>query len=433
MKHSTGLLTIFLLAITACTTLPGGSTQNPVITAGPRETDTSFSFPPTLAPTPIVSIKKATLYSGPGNLNYESLGELPIGATVYPSGTYGGFVKVDAVVPSDNSNTVTGFIWSQSLPAESLFGLPVLTRDQVPWEPFFLPACSPERYDPKTGTVTIAGDSEHEGYYPRSAVWAVEAPIRVQIGALKASGGTWGNGWSNIILTGSAEMRIRSREEDGNYEIDLYRLGVGDAVKKIPLNRASSQPIQILFDQPEGSRPIGTSFSVLDEAGRVLESVTQTDLSNVHLPDGLFANGRLFFGFEALDGTTLEVTGLSIGSQPAGKWVERADTEPGLFQLAGERNLAFGSDFLLDRAIDRRYCQTMQHDFNVAVLSNFSWNWFWGDEPGNTTGTAWIARWNMPPNKAGRCAPPTWSGVLRNLSRTGFSTAFSQGMTTSLF
>jgi GH35 family endo-1,4-beta-xylanase len=322
----------------------------------------------------------ATLYSGPGNMNYESLASLSAGTMVYPSGTYGDFVKVAV---TEAGNEVMGFIWKNALknPPGSL---PVMDRLQVPWEPFFLPTCSPGEYDAATGTVIFASISEDEGYYTLSAAWAVSAPIRIQINELKARGGIWSDKgsnteWSNIKIIGSTEIKIRARD-DGKYEIDIpisekdnYILFEG---------RKSSQPIQILFDKIAEDKPIGTSFSVLDETGQVLKTVDLTTLSGVNLQDGLFPNGKLYFSTDTMANSSLVVTGLTIGSQPTGQWMEQAETGPGLFRLAEGKHLTIGADFMLDRAIDRRYCQIMQRDFNVAILSDFSFKWFWGDEPG---------------------------------------------------
>jgi endo-1,4-beta-xylanase len=375
MKRCVLCLSILMLAVTSCGTPP----------STPTVAVSQVSVKPTLTPIPgtqAVLSQAATLYSGPGNVSYESLASLPAGTTVYPSGTYGDFVQVVATIAG---NDLTGFIWKNAL--ENLPGdLPVLDRLQVPWEPFFLPTCSPGEYDPGTGSVTFTSVSADEGYYPFSALWEVSTPIRIQIKALKAQGGTWGDqwsntDWSNIKIIGSTEMRIRSRDVDGKYEIDIYKSPGGDVAKAIVLEQSSSQPIQILFDQPVENKPIGVSFSVLDENDQVLKTVDLTTLSEVNLPNGLFPYG-LYFGTETHANVSLAVTGLTIGSQPAGQWVNQAETDPGLFTLAEGKDLTIGTDFMVDRAIDRRYCQIMQHDFNLAILSDFSYKWFWGDEPG---------------------------------------------------
>lgn len=385
-------LIIICLTMAACRsgqfqtpTITPTSISTPTIVPSPKFTPTPISTP-TFTPTPrtqAVLSQAATLYSGPGNVNYEGLVELSAGTTVYPSGTYGDFVKV---VVAEAGNEVMGFIWKDTL-VNLPGGLPVLDRLQVPWEPFFLPTCSPGEYDAETGTVTFASISADEGYFTLSAVWAVEAPVRIQIKALTAQGSTWSDKWSNtewsnIKIGENTEMSIRSRAEDGKYELDIGKSIGGDVAKAIVLERSSSKPIQILFEQPVDNKPIGTSFSVLDETGQVLKTVDITILSEVNLPNGIFPNGKLYFGTDTMPNSALVVTGLTIGSQPTGQWVEQAETSPGLFRLAEGKHLTIGTEFMLSRAIDRRYCQAMQHDFNLAILSDFTWKWFWV-EPGN--------------------------------------------------
>jgi len=378
MKPLAFIFSIVMLAVTSCTS---GPTATPHITEI-RPIPPTPRLTPTAGPQAMLS-QAATLYSGPGNVNYESVANLPSSLTVNLSGTYGDFVKVVAAEAGDE---VTGFVRKDTL-ANLPGDLPVLDRLQVPWEPFFIPTCSPGEYDAASGTVTFASISADEGFYTNSAYWAVTAPIRIQIKALEAQGSTWTNKrsnteWSDVKITGSTDLTIRSRADDGKYELDIHKSIGGDVAKAIVLGQSSSRPIQILFDQPADNRPTGTSLSVLDEAGQVLTTVDLARLSEVNLPDGLFPDGRLYFGTDTAVNSSLVVTGLTIGSQPTGHWVDQANTldylnSPGLAKLAEGKQVTMANEFLLDRAIDRRYCQTMQHDFNVAVVGDFTYKWFW--------------------------------------------------------
>ena len=90
MKRLTSILFILMLAVISCGIR---ATPPPTPTAGV----TQVPYIPTLTPIPrtqSVLSQPATLYTGPGNVNYEGLAELSGGTTVYPSGTYGDFVKV---------------------------------------------------------------------------------------------------------------------------------------------------------------------------------------------------------------------------------------------------------------------------------------------------------------------------------------------------
>ena len=375
MQRSMLSLLFLALAVASC------GAPSPTTTAGITQAPSRPTLSPTANPRAVLG-QAAALYAGPGSANYENLASLPAGTTVTPSGLYGDFVQVTVV---DAGKNLTGFIWKdalEDLPA----GLPVLDRLQVPWEPFFLPTCSPGTYDTATDTVTFASLTTDEGYYTHSAAWTVSAPIRIQIKALKAQGNTWGSKpsnteWSDVKVYGSTDLTIRSRAEDGKYEIDVHTPG-GDLAKAIVLPQSSSRPIQILFDQPADAKPIGTSFSVLNETGQVLTTVDLTALPDLNLPDGLFPDGKLFFGTDTMANSSLLVTGLTIGSQPAGQWVEQASinadlSSPGLAKLAQGTGITIGSEFTPEYAIDRRYCQAMLHDFNLADLSESTFKWFW--------------------------------------------------------
>jgi endo-1,4-beta-xylanase len=372
MKHLIPILSIFVLAISSC--------------APPATPVPSPTLAPTMTPIPrtqAVLSQATTLYSGPGDVNYESLASLPAGTTVYPSGTYGDFVQAAALIAG---NEVTGFIWKNAM--ENLPGdLPVLDRLQVPWEPFFSPICSPGKYDVTTGTVTFDSVSADEGFYTNSEWWTVTAPIRIQINALKAKGNTWGDKssnteWSDFRIAGSTVVAIRSKADGGTYEVDIYKSIGGDVAKAVVVPRNSSGPIQVLFDQPADNKRIGTSFSVLDGTGKVLTTVDLTTLPEVSLPDGLFPDKQLYFGTDTSANSSLALTGLSIGSQPTGQWVEQANltdylVSPGLSKAAKGKAVTVGSSFIFDRAIDRRYCQIMQHDFNLATTGDFTLKWAW--------------------------------------------------------
>ncbi len=121
---------------------------------------------------------------------------------------------------------------------------------------------------------------------------------------------------------------------------------------------------------------------MLDGTGKVLQTVDLTTLPELSLPDGLFPDGKLYFGTNTSANSSLVITGLSIGSQPTGQWVEQANitdylSGPGLAKVAEGKDVTIGSSFLLDRAIDRRYCQILKHDFNLANTGDFTLKWSW--------------------------------------------------------
>ncbi len=110
----------------------------------------SPALPPTARPTPTASVtpsarpsptptasqaalrEDAPLYSGPGNLEYETVGQLPASTVITPTGRYGDFVQVEVDMGGAVQN---GFVLAEALdglPAK----LPELSVEQVPWALF---------------------------------------------------------------------------------------------------------------------------------------------------------------------------------------------------------------------------------------------------------------------------------------------------------
>jgi len=357
MKRILLLFIVFTLALAACAPpTPGAPT--PTLTSTPRASATLS--------------KPTTLFSGPGNVSYETVAELPAGTELYLSGLFGSFVRASV---DQGGKKTTGFILRDSVQGMP-GGLPTLDRLQVPWEPMYLPECAPGQYDSQTNTVTFA-NQYGEGYFAtESAVWSLEKPVRIQIGQLAATGdnsagikvlGTpegsveQGNWWKGVTA-----MSIESH--GGEYQLTL-RDGVSEnSTASIALDRSASLPVQILFDQPEGK-----SFAVLDENNRELMHIDVAAVGGVNLPDGLFPNREFYFGTVTMgNNASLAITGLSVGTEPDGKRAEPVATGPGLASLADQKGLTIGTDFDTTRMIDRRYCQTMLRDFNLVSIDEFS-------------------------------------------------------------
>jgi endo-1,4-beta-xylanase len=358
MRHSIQVLSIFVLVITSCAP-PATSVPSPQLSPTPPRTQAVLS-------------QTATLFSGPGNVNYERLAELPAGTTVYLLGTYGEFVKVSVVLPWDKPAEVTGFVWKKYVQADFLLRLPVLGSDQVPWEPFYLPTCLAGEYNRQANSLTFTNPSE--SYYDlESEANAVEEPILIRIekldaGSIKILGiperqNPWWQGITRMNIYETA---------NGNYVLGILD-GLSESfAASIELSQSTSKPLQIAFDSPQGK-----SFTVLDENKHVLKTVNLTTLTGVNLPNGFFPNKEMYFGISVAPHSSLVVTGMTIETLPKGQWTD-PDPGPGLIRLAEDRNLTIGTEFRIDQ-MNYQYCKTMQRDFNVAVMSEFNFPGFWTD------------------------------------------------------
>ena len=305
-------------------------------------------------------------------MGYHELIQLSAGTAIYPLGIYHDFVK--AAVPAP-SHEVTGFIRKELL-TNVPSSLPDLQINEIPWEPLFLPACSPGVFDPDTNSVTFTNSGD--GYYDNeSNALTLQDPLRVRIDGMVVNGASFGS----VKILGIPESQDvwwkGITRLDITYNRGSYLLGIRDGSSEnfaasIPIALRTSDPIQIVFDQPEGK-----SFAVLDGKGLELKRVDLTQMSTLHLPNGLFPERKVYIGTSTSPHSSLVIAGLAVETTPDGLWQDQADPGSGLVGLAKSHSLTLGTEFSLYRTMDQRYCQIMHRDFNVVVLSEFSWKNLW--------------------------------------------------------
>jgi len=301
---------------------------------------------------------------------YKSSAELLAGTPIDPVGIYGDFVKAKVIAAGSET---TGFVWKDALRDLSP-DLPALDSLEVPWEPMYLPDCAPGEYDAQTDSVTFTATETEFAFLPESAVWSLNAPVRIQVaklvggdnGSVRVLGNPIGGKSRDIWWQGITVLELPSI--NGEYVLRIYD-GLSDRpAATIDLDRSTSEPIQVVFDQPEGM-----SFSVLDENNLVLKHLDVTTMAGVSLPNGLFPERKFYFGVTAPAHTPVTITALTVGTKPEGNWVEPVDIGPGLASLARQRDLVFGANFEIARMIDRRYCEAMQRDFNGIEFGDWTW------------------------------------------------------------
>jgi endo-1,4-beta-xylanase len=312
------------------------------------------------------------LYAGPGNADFEQVASLKASSTVSPLATFGDFVQVATTV---DGQELHGYVWKNILAALPA-GLPALASASVPWQPLYLPDCSPGNYTAVTDAVVFSNDSSTYLDNESSAIPLAE-PLSIAFGSAAA---TPGDGAPAIKILGIPEQstgdwwkgitRLEIGYAKGNYYIGIRDGTKADDVVYRDLPIKADQTIQLAFDQPEGK-----SFRILDGNGQVVQTVDLTTTPGLNLPDGLFPNGVVYIGTTLPPLTTFTLTGLRIGLPASGKWVQAQNgyyTQPGLAELAVSHHVTIGTEFSVGYTSDPRYCRTMQREFNVAVLSEFS-------------------------------------------------------------
>ena len=328
---------------------------------------------PSVTPQPPVPLQQdGSLYAGPGNADFKQIASLKAGTDVLPIATFGDFVQVATTV---DGQELHGYVWKNILAALPA-SLPTMASAYVPWQPLYLPDCSPGNYTAATDAVVFSNDSSAYLDNESSAIPLAE-PLSIAIGSAAA---TPDDGAPAIKILGIPEQSTGDwwkgiTRLDLGYAKGNYYIGIRDGTKaddgfylNLPLK--TDQTVQLIFDQPEGK-----SFRILDGKGQVVQSVDLTTTQGVNLPNGLFPKGVVYIGTSLPAHSTFNLTGLRIGVPASGKWDESQNgyyTRPGLAALATPHQVTIGTEFAAWILSDPRYCRSMQREFNLAILSEFS-------------------------------------------------------------
>jgi endo-1,4-beta-xylanase len=339
----------------------------------PSVTPTPSSIPsPSSTPYPqLLLIRPAGLYSGPGTARYRVLGRLAAGTTVSALGTFGDFVL--ASVPSENGG-LEGYIWKGAigdLPAS----IPELPSDAVPLEPLLYAECLPVTADPAGNSVTFSNPTTDWRSVETNPI-PLEAPLVFSIDGVELQVGTY----SEIRIIGSAENRTPWWKGNTRIEImkvwDRYEINVMDGtsenrVKVMEIAGGTDRSLALVFQDIEGKE-----FDVI-YGGNRFGHINVTDFPGLHLPGGIFPKKQVYFGLGIPANESMTIRNLNLGNVPAGKWSEPAAPLVGLAELARARNITIGTELSIRDLPTLGYCRAMQRDFNLAVISEFSWSTTW--------------------------------------------------------
>ena len=313
----------------------------------------------------------AALYNEPGNQYFEPLTDLPVGTQLRPLGIFGDYVKVEL---GFNGRHMIGYVRKESI-HELPQSLPILSQTQVPWQEMFIPSCAPGDFDASSNTLVLATLPGENFRSFESAAWTLEKPVRIKLekysvqgdhaSSIKVLGSPEGGVDPTIWWKGVTAMGIEIQR--GSVYLSIMDGVTENGKSFFDLKLDPSQPMQIVFDQPEGK-----SFAVLDKDGRQVNHIDLTNLAGAKLPNGLFPQRKFYFGFNLVGQSSISLTGLSIAAQPDEKWKNPSDSGEGLITLAKNKQLKIGNTFELQYMIDRRYCQIMDHDFNLVTVPEFS-------------------------------------------------------------
>ena len=361
-KYLTSLVVAVLLVSCAPTVAPVPSTGTPAPTAA--------AIHPTERPRSLL-LTDTTLFTGPGNVDFDPLATLKAGETVYPLGTYADFVQVDT---DSGDRQMIGYIRKDDI-GELPENLPTLSAEAVPLAPLYSPECI---QGGTTSSNNLLLENDGDTFYTSySPAISLRDPLHFRIDSVSATG-EFGvielfghffgdkDYWKGLISMtfDSSNGQYTFRFQDGTQQAISYELD--------DLGLSVSEPIQIIFQDVQGR-----SFQVFNGSGQLVRTIDLTKIPGMHLPDGLFPNGELYVGISIPPHTSMQFTGLQIGTLTKGQWAPDAAGYPGLAELAAAHHLAFGTEFSMQENTDARYCHAIHRDFDLVFLGSLDPSNYW--------------------------------------------------------
>jgi endo-1,4-beta-xylanase len=316
---------------------------------------------PTNTPTPRLSaiIKNETdLYSGPGNVDYEILANIPAGEQVYLLGIFNDFVKIQY---HDQTGYVVKTAFDQ-LPAQ----LSELSDNSLPLQSINLLKYI---YDPGTSfssgvaTIDCIDNSQSCGEYNYGPI-AISKAFSIEInmlqvgsyGAIVLSGQTPGPGnqfWGNrLILYIAADSQI------------ILGVGQSSPIYRQNIDGILEQPFSVIFPDSQGK-----SMIIESQSGKELAKIDLTTVSGVNFPEGLFPDRELYFGTSVGPSSSLTIGRFDLTFSPDGSFQELPIT---LRTLADHEQTLIGANIGLWDTSDLMHQNIVKTEFNGATIG-FSW------------------------------------------------------------
>lgn len=357
-------------------TLPPTSTETPTPALTPSPTVTNTPIP-TAAPTerPQATLEKVTtLYSGPGNQGYNVVAKLEVGETVWPLGTFGDFVQVEAL--ADKAPQI-GFVLKSDLGTFPP-GIPELESSQVPWQPMDILDSFFDATATLRGTTITVNNTNYDGYYDfHGRPVTLETGFKISL-QLQTSDRQWGSlklqdqpNSEQVWWQGIRRLDIAT---DGRYlRLEIHD-GRSEAGETIYLSGSGTQTVTVTFLDPNGK-----SIAITNSEGQQIALVDVSKIKWLDLSDGLFPENRIYIGCVTSPKSILTIGSLSMEVLPTGKWMaaSQSETPSGLRQFARQKGITMGTDFSWWWRGDARYWNIMTKDYDVAILSEFSSQDFW--------------------------------------------------------
>jgi endo-1,4-beta-xylanase len=353
MKKKTLLTVILAIILASCA--PAPSTPLPITNVSPTSTPS-----PTVIPRPTAKIKESTtLYAGAGNVDFETVAQLPAQTEIYPLGIYGDFIKAEVTGTGQN-----GFVFKDVVEydSSSLSQLKIidlqwvekkLVKDDFPLK-FEYPSNFGEDRDDWFG-IPVAGS------------WLnADDDVRIRASlSFENLTGDPNNISSGLLFQNSPEdQRYRSLDifyGKGAWSFGYWNEGKFDFFGK-RINSANSRDIEIEMTIYKGGKDIDITIINGDNK-----------LQKFSLQDPIYsATRRMYIGLQVGRGNQVTLHSLSILTPPSGKYAQISQI-PSLKDLAEQNGIAIGTiSSYGDKGVnDPIYWNTIRNNYNLLYIGWF--------------------------------------------------------------
>lgn len=339
-------LTFCILVIFVLSACGAQSEPNKTVASSTPSSVTATQSPSTETPQPSPTAKPqvallvdAPLFSGPGNLDYPVIADLPAGTNVVPTGRFEQFVQVEVML--DNKNE-TGFIFQNSLPAP--VSIPGLEAKELSW----IKIGNAQYFNGFGKEFTLNGDnitidnSSNAGYYehfgePMSIKAGLSISLQIQgknkkfatlsLNNLPKYCNDYESCWRGVNT-------IQIVSDNGELTLNTYH-GIFLNTKQVKLSLPDSTPIIVTFLDPQGKK-----ISITKLNGDVVITLDTTKPENGGFANGLFPGKQASIGFVVPPNSGSIINSLEIRTAPSGKWtwkpIQPGDAWPELQTISSE-------------------------------------------------------------------------------------------------
>lgn len=344
MKTARALVSSILFVTILVSCAAPSSTPAPIQT-----TNTSIPSPAPPSPTPFPSahVKDYTqLFAGPGNFDYSQLGWLPPSSQVDLLGTFGDFIKVDALL---DGKSVTGYLHNTSLDALPA-SLPQLQAGDVPLVVMdttvnFFDSAS--YHGTQFSGQDILLDNQDGGLYVPPQRFDLVPGFTLSFklttdpvdkpGSLRLTDNP-DNPAGVPYWKGIRRMDLRVDSNGDVWSMELRDGLAEDHDHGFSLNVPGDVPLGLRFEDVAGK-----VITVFDkDSGRIYKKIDATAFTSVSFPNGFFPDGHVYLSARPDPQSHMTISGLSATKPATGAWVNLGGRLP-ILPLAQKQGIILGN------------------------------------------------------------------------------------------